>query len=180
MHNNNLIFFGTILFAILVFKDPCVGFYEPSKFIIKTKKTDDKVTIQIEKNLVSFVVLSPSGISQAIIERNEEKWPESVLIKLKLKGLENFRATNEKEILQAAVFSTGNPHKIRVWKDNDEKVTLDSKNSSYIDIRILNSTGHPTDQIPLEDGTFAVRLPKVFFKNNPKSITISWIDFYRK
>ena len=51
MHNNNLIFFGTILFAILVLKDPCVGFYEPSKFIIKTKKTDDKVTIQIEKNL---------------------------------------------------------------------------------------------------------------------------------
>lgn len=179
MHFKILIFFGTILSALFVLKEPSIGFVEPGRFIIKTKRAEDGVTIQNEKNLVAFVIKSPSGISQAIIERMGENWPETILIKLKLKGLENFCVTNGKDTLQAAVSSTGNPQKIRVWRDKDDAILLNSKSPNWIDIRILNNAGDSSDQIPLKDGTFEVKLPKALFKNNPKSITISWIDFYR-
>ena len=35
------------------------------------------------------------------------------------------------------------------------------------------------ETIPLRDGYFELQLPKMFFKDNPRSITLSWIDFYR-
>ena len=32
---------------------------------------------------------------------------------------------------------------------------------------------------PLKDGYFEMQLSKAFFEDNPKSITLNWIDFYR-
>ena len=46
---------------------------------------------------------SPFGISQAVIEREGEKWPDAVALRLHLKGLESFRASNGKVTLDAAV-----------------------------------------------------------------------------
>ena len=37
----------------------------------------------------------------------------------------------------------------------------------------------PAKDIPLKDGYFELQLPKAFFKDNPKSITVNWIDFYQ-
>ena len=33
--------------------------------------------------------------------------------------------------------------------------------------------------IPLDGGYFEVTFPAAFFKDNPKSLTAEWIDFYR-
>lgn len=49
MHFKILIFFGTILSALFVLKEPSIGFVEPGRFIIKTKRAEDGVTIQNEK-----------------------------------------------------------------------------------------------------------------------------------
>ena len=37
----------------------------------------------------------------------------------------------------------------------------------------------PTTTIPLMDGYFEMQLPRAFLEGNPKTITVSWIDFYR-
>ena len=47
----------------------------PSKFKITTKKKDDTVEVRAEKDKVLFVVKSPFGISQAVIERQDDAWP---------------------------------------------------------------------------------------------------------
>ncbi len=44
---------------------------------------------------------------------------------------------------------------------------------------MMDRDGKPTNSIPLIDGYFEMQLPKAMFDDNPKSITISWIDFYR-
>lgn len=43
----------------------------------------------------------------------------------------------------------------------------------------VGKDGEPVKTIPLEDGFFEMQLPKVLFEDNPKSITLNWIDFYR-
>lgn len=147
------------------------------QFKITTKKKDDSVEVRADKDKTVFVVKSPSGISQAVIERQEDNWPKLVVLRLHLKGLESFRASNGKVRLDAAVSSQGG--KVRIWKDGNENAPLDAKSPLWTDIRIIGGDGKPAKVLPLKDGYFEVTLPKTFFEGSPKSITVNWIDFFR-
>lgn len=148
-------------------------------FKITTKRDNDRVDMQVEKDQAVFSVHSPFGISQAVIERTSEKWPDAVVLRLHLKGLENFKITSGKMKLEgSASLQEGKPV-LRLWKDGKEDVPLDAKSSYWIDLRIFDRDGEPAKEIPLKDGYFELRLPKALFEENPKSITVEWIDFYR-
>jgi len=47
------------------------------------------------------------------------------------------------------------------------------------DIRVLAGDGKPARELPLKEGYFETVLPRAFFQGNPRSIALSWIDFYR-
>lgn len=68
---------------------------------------------------------------------------------------------------------------VRRWRDGKEDANLDEKSPFWADIRIVGGDGKPAKEIPLKDGYFEMTLPQAFFDNNPKSITLNWIDFYR-
>lgn len=146
-------------------------------FKITTKRNNDRVEVKAEKDKAILSVHSPFGISNAVIERTGEKWPEAVTLRLHLKGLENFKASNEKVKLEASVSSQGG--KVRLWKDGKEDSPLDAKGPYWMDIRMVGSDGKLAKAIPLKDGYFEMQLPKAMFEENPKSITVNWIDFYR-
>ncbi len=152
---------------------------EPTKFKITTKRKDDAVEVRVEKDRTVFSVKSPFGISQAVIERVDEKWPGAVILRLHLKGLEYFRASNGKVTLDAAVSIQDGKPKVRLWKDGKEDAPLDEKSPFWMDVRILSDEGKPAREIPLKDGSFEMALPRAFFEGSPKSITLNWIDFYR-
>lgn len=170
-----------ILFALLVLATLVVAAdgQTPRKFKITTKRANDAVEVQSDKDRTIFVVKSPFGISQAVIERENENWPEAVGLRLRLKGLERFDASNGKVTLHvAAGLKEGKPE-VRLWKDDKEDAPLDNKSPYWMAIRILAGDGKPAKEIPLKDGSFEMTLPKAFFEGNPKSITLNWIDFYR-
>lgn len=152
---------------------------QPTKFKITTKRKDDAVEVRAEKDRTVFSVKSPFGISQAVIERTDDKWPEAVVLRLHLKGLESFRASNGKVTLDAAVGIDEGKAKVRQWKDGKEDAPLDEKSPFWINIRILTGDGKPAKEFPLKDGYFEMTLPRAFFEGNPRSITLNWIDFYR-
>jgi len=66
---------------------------QPARFKITTKRADDSVEVRVEKDRAVFAVKSPFGISQAVIERQEDTWPKAVVLRLHLKGLSSFRAS---------------------------------------------------------------------------------------
>ena len=101
------------------------------------------------------------------------------MLRLHLKGLENFRASNGKVTLDAAVSVQDDKPKVRLWKDGKEDAPLDEKSPFWMDVRILTGEGKPAKELPLMDGYFELALPKAFFEGNPKSIILNWIDFYR-
>jgi len=147
------------------------------KFKITTKRDTDTVEVRADKEKTVFIVKSPFGISQAAIERTEGKWPDSVVLRLNLKGLENFKASNGKATLDAAVSSQDG--KVRIWKDGKEDAVLDAKSPYWMAIRMIGADGKTAKSIPLKNGYFEMALPKAFFEENPKAITLNWIDFYR-
>ncbi len=162
---------------VSVLSTGCTNPVDEPQFKITTKRDNDKVEVKVEKNKTIFSVHSPSGISQTVIERTHGTWSDIVMLRLHLKGLENFNVSNGKVTLEAAVSSQdGN---VRLWKDGKEDSTLDSKSPYWIEIRMVSDVGKEATTIPLKDGYFEMQLPKTFFEGNPKSITVNWIDFYR-
>jgi hypothetical protein len=157
--------------------DPPQG--QPAKFRITTKRKDDTVEVRADKDKTVLDVKSPFGISQAVIEREGETWPDALALRLHLKGLESFRASNGKVTLDAAVSIQEGKVKVRLWKGGKEDAPLDEKSPLWTVIRIVGGDGKPAKELPLQDGHFEVSLPKAFFDGNPKAITLNWIDFYR-
>ena len=147
-------------------------------FKITTKRADDAVAVQAEKDRTVVAVKSPFGISQAALERLGDTWPETMVLRLHLKGLERFRASNGTVTLDAAVSIQEGKAKVRLWKDGKEDAPLDENSPFWMDIRIVGGDGRPAQELPLQDGYFQMTLPKAFFEGNPKSITLNWIDFY--
>lgn len=155
----------------------CSDILEEPQFTITTKRDDDKIEVNVENDKVVFSVRSPFGISQATIERRNIDWPDTVIFRLHLNGLEHFKVTNGELILEAAVSSqNGN---VREWKDGKEDSPLVANSPNWMEIRIVGSDGKSTTTIPLKDEYFELQLPKTLFEGNPKSITVNWIDFYR-
>jgi hypothetical protein len=152
---------------------------QPGKFKITTRKADDAVEVKSDGDRTVLVVNSPSGISRAVVERVDDQWPAVVVLRLHLKGLENFTAANGKVTLHAAVSGQDGKLKVRRWKDGKEDAGLDEKSPFWMGLRVLGGDGKPAEKLPLTDGYFEMTLPKAFFEGSPKSITLNWIDFYR-
>ena len=155
----------------------CTDVVEEPQFKLTTKHDNDKVEVQVESGKTVFSVHSPFGISQIAIERKDENWPDIVMLRLHLKGLENFNVSNGIITIEAAVSSQDGS--VRLWKDGKEDSPLDAKSPYWTEIRMFSDDGKPTTAIPLKDGYFEIQLPKALLKDNPKSITVNWIDFYR-
>jgi hypothetical protein len=168
----------TTALAVLAL-DALAGKDSSNKFKVTTKRKDDTMEVKSEKDKTLFIIKSHFGISRADIEREGEKWPDAVLLRLHLKGLESFRASNGKVTLDAAVSIDGGKAKVRLWKDGKEDAPLDQKSPLWIEFRIVGGDGNPARELPLKDGYFEVTLPRAFFDGNPKTITLNWIDFYR-
>ena len=155
----------------------CTDVVEEPQFKLTTKHDNDKVEVKVESGKTVFSVHSPFGISQAIIERADENWSDIVMLRLHLKGLENFKVSNGITTLEAAASSQDGT--VRLWKYGKEDSPLDANSPYWMEIRILDGDDEPTTIIPVKDGYFEIPLPRALFDDNPKSITVSWIDFYR-
>jgi len=141
------------------------------RFKVTTKKKDDALVVRADKDKVTFIVKSPSGISQAVIERQDDNWPKVVAMRLHLKGLESFRVSNGKVRLDAAVSSqTG---KVRLWKDGKEDTPLDENSPFWIDIRMVGGDGKPAREIPLKDQAVCATTPTLYRVNNARMIFCS-------
>lgn len=151
----------------------------PQALKITTKRETDRVVIESKSGQAVISIRSPFGISQAVMSRTEKTWPDMMTLKMHLQGLESFSVSNGKITLHAAVSSSANKPRPRIWKDNAESVLLDVKSPYWLDLRMIGSDGKPTGAIPLKDGYFEITLPKQFFEGNPPSITVDWIDFFR-
>jgi hypothetical protein len=152
---------------------------EPVRFKINTKRAEDAVEVQGDDTRTVLVVKSPSGIGEATVERSGDKWPGTVVVRLRLKGLESLQISNGTIRLAAAVSTADGKPKARLWQDGKEDAPLDQKSPMWMDIRLVSTDGKPATELPLKDGYFEMALPKAFLEGNPKTWTLSWIDFHR-
>ncbi len=149
---------------------------EPN-FNATTKKAEDRIEFSEKDGTTIASVRSPSGIGSATIRRTSGDWSVHMTLRLHLQGLEGLKVSNGKLKLVAAVAGTDNKRFLNVSEDANQS-SEPTKLAEY-EIRAFGRDGRPSNVLPLKDGYFEVRLPKALFADNPESITINWIDFYR-
>ncbi len=146
---------------------------------IAAKRSSDQVTVQGGGEQVVFVVESRTGIGRAEITRRNTAWPATVVIRLVLRGLEDFRVKAGDTELGVAVSSHGEGGRVRAWRTSEEQAILAADDPLCPQVRLLDSRGKPTDKGPPEIAAIEMVLPAALLKSQPKTIELSWIDFFR-
>jgi hypothetical protein len=147
-----------------------------AEFRVSRQRAEDCIQVRRENGSTIWDVRSPFGIGRATIERVGPQWPKCVLLRLHLRGLEEFRASSGSITLAGAVSSSqGLQTSLRLLRDKQAEKPLAPGSPFWTEIRVQSKN----PKIPLQDGYFEVSLPAAFFEGNPSSIRLQWIDFYR-
>jgi hypothetical protein len=146
-------------------------------FQIKAEGEGANVAISIQDKTAVFDIRSRSGIGSATIEHVSGSAPEKIVVRLRVKGLEEFRFSQGKAEITARVSSGdgGVTQSLRSRDGVEQPIT--STNPSWLNLRIVSDQAAP--RIPLEQGHFEITLPKDVLGKGRRSFSIRWIDFYR-
>lgn len=151
---------------------------EPELKVV-TKRTDDKIEVTRNGEHTTLSVQSLSGIGSGVVSRLSSVWPEHVILRLHLNGLEGLTVSHSQMKLTADAAGTDSKKFLHITKNANQSSAPAPTKLAECEIRAFGNDSRPSNILPLKDGYFEVRLPKELFADNPESITINWIDFYR-
>jgi len=138
-------------------------------------RKDTNIRIEQPEKSVVLDVSCPFGIDRAMLARVEKHWPQSIVVRMRTKGLESFEATSGTTTLQVSVPSTDQGKPELTLRHGTRETMIDRKSPYWTEVRIAAEK----KSIPLENGYFEIPLPARLFEGNPQSIELRWVDFYR-
>ncbi len=146
------------------------------QYAITTKQIGDRIEVHTVDHGVAFHVHSAKGIGSAKITKQSRQWPEQVILRWQLNGLESFQLATNSMKLSGSV--TSGTYQVRLWRDSNEQDLLKKDDPAWIEIKRIDQKEQLAGQVQ-PTGYFEMLLPKALFVGNPDSLTFSWIDFYR-
>lgn len=136
---------------------------------------DGDVSFEGDSKKAVIHIRSKSGIGGATLERGEDPWPRTVVIRLHLKGLESFRLQAGGNTTEWSISSTGKPtsHQSVIDDQGERNVPVDSER--YREVKLVSKR----KKIPLRDGFFELQLEGAHLPEMLDELKLEWIDFYR-
>lgn len=166
----------TIACTLLLLVSNC--FADDQPVTLRADAVSDGTQLRITPGLVGGTTIEircESGIGNATLHRHAATWPRQMTLHLYLRGLESLKATGGDLTLEWSIASHGNHACTAAMQTPAGITTLDAESPYFAAVQIVG----PQKQIPLAGGYFQVTLPARLLAANPKSIQLSWIDFYR-
>ncbi len=137
----------------------------------------NSVTVSDDGKTVILDVFSRKGIGQATIKDVSRMSPEKVVVRMRLKAMEEFRLSYDEMAILAHVSSGDGDitQSLRSPDGNERRIT---PNSPYwMGIRIVSDKTSP--RIPLDEGHFEITLPKDVIGKGRQAFSIRWVDYHR-
>jgi parallel beta-helix repeat protein len=159
-----------------VVKSDDVGALAKPGFHATVGRMDTRIRFLTEGDASVFDITSATGIDKATIKRETDEWPQTILVRLHLGGLELFRAGGKETAIEWSVASTEKHEARSSLVDGKRVADLKTDSPYYSEVRIVGGV----KQIPLQDGYFEIPLPAKLLEGNPVTISLEWIDFYRQ
>lgn len=150
---------------------------QPAFAIETSGDTTVDFMVMDEEDTAVFDIISPRGIGDAAITRSGSAWPQTILLRFHLNGLENMSLTYSDIIINMQISSYGSNEIQQSVTQDGSGETIDNSSPFWMPVAISPTEGEAT--IPLEAGTIDVQIPPAFYQRNPKNFQIHWVDFYR-
>jgi hypothetical protein len=149
---------------------------EAPVFSVAAKNSDDQLTLESHNTTTYLDITSPRGIGSARLTLESGDLPESMVVRLHLAGLEEFRLSSERNLLVASVPSHAglNAQSQRKISGNHEQA-LGSFDALWLAIKIDSAE----QVIPLQSGWFEVTIPARFLQEADGTFELQWVDFFR-
>ncbi len=164
-----------ILFGLVSLMGCSLGSEEPV-INVEVRKDGDLVETAVVDDTAILDVYSQIGIGDAAVTLANTK-PETILFRVYLTGLEEFKFSYGDTIVRTSVSSTGDHMVLSSVTIAGEEQSISKENAYYMPVRIESGDGDLT--IPVEDGYFEIKAPADFHDGDYDSFAISWVDFYR-
>lgn len=120
------------------------------------------------------------GIGTAGISRGTGEWPQEIVMRVYLRGLESFKITRGPLVWHASVQSHGKQGAIQTHPlDGKERSPLKDGDPLFTEIRRLGADGAQVEGLPPAGGWFEFRIPRAFLTKDGGEMKVEWIDFYR-
>jgi hypothetical protein len=148
---------------------------QPVTYSVTPGKGDAEVSYQASGGDVTVEVRSESGIGSAQLAQTGGPTPTSVMMRLYLKGLEQFTFEYPAATVTAEVSSHDGSvsESVSLQGAAAQPIGADSPYWMPVTIRATDPS------IPLKDGFFEVRAPKAFIEAASREFSLHWVDFYR-
>jgi hypothetical protein len=154
------------------------------------KPIDDRATVTMDDGRAVIDVTSASGIGG--LAATADAWPDEVVVRLWLRGLEGLEIRYGNFIIATGVSSSGNPSTLTlsvVDEEGNVQSVSPSADVYYPNIQAITPDGTTAvgplaaserPAFPLPEGSaFEITLPPHFRHEDYPSFTMQWIDFYR-
>lgn len=143
---------------------------------VEVRKDGDMVETAVVDDTAIFDIYSQIGIGDATVTLINTK-PETILFRVYLTGLEEFKYSYGDTAVTTSVSSSGDHMVLSSVTIDGEEQPIAKDSAYYMPVRIESGDGDLT--IPIEDGYFEIKAPADFHDGEYDSFAISWVDFYR-
>jgi hypothetical protein len=160
----------------------CAGLASPSP-VAKIDAQGGTVTASNAANDDTLVldIKSEKGVGSAEVTLAPGPRPRNLIMRIHLKGLEEFRFGYGDTTVLASVTSSGDPpitDRVRegyILMDGPVQL-IDDKDPRWMDVRVVGDS----QAIPLAEGDyFEVEAPGDFLQGSETTFRLNWVDFYR-
>jgi len=131
---------------------------------VELKKSGDRAEVGKLKQGALVAVHSASGIGGATLIRPEGGWPQRVIVRLDLKGMESLRVESGGLWSEA---SLGGARRRPYWKTGQARNTEAA------------AAGHLEFPVTRSKGGVEIEIPREFLDTRAATIKLEWVDFFR-
>jgi hypothetical protein len=155
----------------------------PAQAVVTATPTrlDTRIEVTQTPTQTLLDVVSPSGIGEADVRLTEGTRPARLVLRLHLRGLEQFRLIYGDTIITAAVASVGKPvisqQRGSIAAPTSEEA-LSASSHFWLPMRLVTDAAAQA-RIPLENGFFELEAPSDFLTGEVRAFRFEWIDFFR-
>jgi len=137
---------------------------------------DAALKFAAEGEAIVFDVPKNYEISPGRIKRLGDSWPQIMRVRLHLRGLELFAATAGETTVEWAVSSSEVGIQHSSLRLGEKQMGIEKESPYYTEVEIVAAN----PKVPLDAGYFEITLPAKLLADNPREISLFWVDFYRE
>lgn len=152
---------------------------------IEFSQRNDRASITVSKAEESpqtfLEIRSERGIGSCTVHRTTDHWPSKLTLRLPLRGLEQLAVQNGDSKWIGSVSSSDRMVRWNRKTGQERETPMRATDSEWCMLRRVSAEGASKPiRVPLSEGEYwEMTIPSVWLNDNPSSIRIDWVDFFR-